>query len=120
MQAVVDMYGPIIEIDGICSRPKVLTQVFGTPGCDREVLVPASPLTYISSDDPPFLILHSSDDPVVPSSSSQTVYEDLRAAGVPATLVIVDHDKHHFLPDMNPSHEEVAIIVGDFLDSVLR
>ena len=98
----------------------MLSQVFCTPGCDREVLVPASPLTYISSDDPPFLILHSSDDPVVPSSSSQTVYEDLRAAGVPATLVIVDHDKHHFLPDMNPSHEEVAIIVGDFLDSVLR
>ena len=121
VQAVVDMYGPIIVIDGICSKPKVITEVFGTPECDPEVLFPADPLTHISSEDPPFLILHSDGDPIVPSSYSQTFYKHLTEAGVPATLVIVDHDKHHFNPAMmNPSHEEVAKIVADFLDEALR
>ena len=120
VQAVVDMYGPIIEMDDICSKSKVITEVFDTPNCDPKILIPASPLTYISSDDPPFLILHSSGDTVVPSSSSQTAYEHLKAAGVPATLVIVDHDNHHFNPDMNPSHEEIAKTVADFLDEALR
>ena len=121
VQAVVDMYGPIIVMDGICSKPKVITEVFGTPECDPEVLVPADPLTHISSEDPPFLILHSDGDPIVPSSYSQTFYKHLTEAGVPATLVIVDHDKHHFNPEMmNPSYEEVAKIVADFLDEALR
>ena len=114
------MYGPIIEMDDICSKAKVITEVFDTPNCDPKILIPASPLTYISGDDPPFLILHSSGDTVVPSSSSQTAYEHLKAAGVPATLVIVDHDNHHFNPDMNPSHEEIAKTVADFLDEALR
>ena len=121
VQAVVDMYGPIIVMDGICSKPKVITEVFGTPECDPEVLVLADPLTHISSEDPPFLILHSDGDPIVPSSYSQTFYKHLTEAGVPATLAIVDHDKHHFNPDMmDPSHEEVAKTVADFLDEALR
>jgi acetyl esterase/lipase len=46
----------------------------------------ASPTTYVSKDNPPFLILHGDADPVVPVAQSTEFYEKLKAAGVPATL----------------------------------
>ncbi|MEQ1853599.1 MAG: prolyl oligopeptidase family serine peptidase, partial [Chthoniobacteraceae bacterium] len=46
----------------------------------------ASPLTYVSADDPPFLIMHGDADPVVPHQQSVVLNEALTKAGVQSRL----------------------------------
>ena len=50
------------------------------------VAVAASPMTYISKDDPPFLIIHGDQDSTVPVSQSRLFAAALKKAGVPVTL----------------------------------
>ena len=54
----------------------------------KEVAVAASPITYISKDDPPFLIIHGDQDETVPVSQSRLFAAALKKAGVPVTLDI--------------------------------
>lgn len=42
----------------------------------------ANPITYVTKDDPPFLIVHGDADPTVPHHQSELLYEALKAAGV--------------------------------------
>src|SRR5262245_55796454 len=48
--------------------------------------IAASPIHYVSKDDPPFLIVHGEGDRVIPVEQGQRLYEELRKAGVNATL----------------------------------
>ncbi|MEK6373466.1 MAG: Ig-like domain repeat protein [Acidobacteriota bacterium] len=50
----------------------------------------ASPLSFVSADDPSFLIVHGAADCVIPAEQSRKFYAALRAAGVPATLHIIN------------------------------
>lgn len=61
-----------------------------------EIYAKASPITYVSKDDPPFLFLHGDDDRLVPYQQSVSMYEKLKAAGVPAELDIVKGAGHGF------------------------
>jgi acetyl esterase/lipase len=56
----------------------------------------ASPLAYIESMSPPFLIQHGADDTDVSSKQSQKLYDALRAKDVPAELVIYPGVGHDF------------------------
>jgi acetyl esterase/lipase len=124
VQAVVDMYGPTdltVLFEG--ANPRLMEQVFGTSDRNSETLQKASPVNWVSSDDPPFLILHGERDPLVPVSQSQIFYEKLRAAGVPATFVIVKNAGHGFAPlggPISPSRQELTKMIGDFFDQYLK
>jgi len=124
VQAVVDMYGPTdltVLFEG--ANPRLMEQVFGTSDRNSETLQKASPVNWVSSDDPPFLILHGERDPLVPISQSQIFYEKLRAAGVPATFVIVKNAGHGFAPlggPISPSRQELTKMIGDFFDQYLK
>lgn len=61
----------------------------GPMAAKRETAIAASPMTYISKDDPPFLIIHGDEDGTVPVSQSQMFAKALKAAGVPTTLDVV-------------------------------
>ena len=54
----------------------------------------ASALFQISKDDPPFLIMHGSEDPGVPLSQSITFHDALQKAGVKSQFVIVKGAGH--------------------------
>jgi acetyl esterase/lipase len=63
----------------------------------------ASPITYVSKDDPPFLILQGENDLTVPASLARSFFAALKAAGVDATLEIAPGRGHgaggpRFLP----------------------
>jgi acetyl esterase/lipase len=124
VQAVVDMFGPTdltVLFEG--ANPRLMEQVFGTSDRNSETLQKASPVNWVSSDDPPFLILHGERDPLVPVSQSQLLYEKLRAAGVPATFVIVKNAGHGFAPlggPISPSRQELTKMIGDFFDQYLK
>lgn len=78
------------------------------PGSDSPKMVAASPITYITSDDPPFLIIHGDQDKLAPLEQSQILDEHLRAAGVPSTLVIVKNGEHSLQgQNLSPSAAEI-------------
>src|SRR5207247_2461823 len=54
----------------------------------------ANPITYVSKDDPPFLIVHGDKDDVVPVGQSRILHDALKAAGVDSTLVVVPGAGH--------------------------
>jgi acetyl esterase/lipase len=60
----------------------------GPLDAQRQVAIAASPITYVSKDDPPFLIIHGDEDATVPVSQSRLFAQALKAAGVPTTLEI--------------------------------
>jgi acetyl esterase/lipase len=124
VQAVVDMYGPTdltVLFEG--ANPRLMEQVFGTSDRNSETLQKASPVNWVSLDDPPFLILHGERDPLVPVSQSQLLYEKLQAACVPATFVIVKNAGHGFAPlggPISPSRQELTKMIADFFDQYLK
>ena len=56
----------------------------------------ASPITYVSKDAPPFLIMHGLADSSVPHGQSILLYDALKAAGTEATLRLIDGLPHTF------------------------
>lgn len=124
VQAVVDMFGPTdltVLFEG--ANPRLMEQVFGTSDRNSETLKRASPVTWVSSDDSPFLILHGERDTLVPVSQSQIFYEKLQAANVPVTLVIVKNAGHGFAPvggPISPTRQELTQMMGDFFDQYLK
>jgi len=73
--------------------PPPTSDVGGFLGCEPARCAPmlarmASPLAYISSTSPPFLIQHGAADKQVPSAQSQKLYDALRKDGVPVELLV--------------------------------
>jgi len=66
------------------------------PDCPRERVMAASPLSYVSRDDPPFLILHGDADNAVPHQQSEELAAALRAKGVPVEFGLVPGADHMF------------------------
>jgi hypothetical protein len=57
---------------------------------NKEKATRVSPTTYVTSDDPPFLIVHGDKDPIVPFNQSQLLFEALKKSGVSAVLPSVE------------------------------
>lgn len=53
-----------------------------------------SPVTYVSKDDPPFLIVHGNEDMTVPYNQSVRLRDALRKAGVEVALISVEGGGH--------------------------
>src|SRR6266566_1783073 len=90
VQAVCDVAGPADLLAMTNLGPKRTFAIEGLLGGplekDKAKAIAANPIHYISKDDPPFLIVHGEADRVVPVEQSQRLYEELRKAGVNATL----------------------------------
>jgi acetyl esterase/lipase len=79
----------------------------------REALArAASPIRYASSDDPPTLLFHGSEDPIVPIEQSYLMKNRLKAAGVPVRMLVVKKG-HAFT--IYPDHVREIL---DFLNAV--
>jgi acetyl esterase/lipase len=86
-------------------------------------LINASPVSYATPDDPPFLIIHGDSDPIVPVEQAQSLYDALAAQGVPAELIIVKNGGHALENSggtASPNQSEVNQAILDFLAQVLR
>jgi acetyl esterase/lipase len=83
----------------------------------------ASPITYVTSDDPPFLLFHGDADETVPFKQSQLMEAALKKAGVPVTFVAVPGGRHgrnfRFGPD-DPRLPDYVGRAAKWFDSTLR
>ncbi len=95
VEAVVDYFGPSdLSLVGNVADPAILAFIGGTYIQEPARCQAASPVTYVSSDDPPFLIVHGTADPLVPFSQSVILRDALVRAGVEATLLPVEGAGH--------------------------
>ena len=92
-------------------------------GFGEDNIVAASPITHVTVDDPPFLLVHGDRDEVVPFEQSQLMYDRLVQTNVPAQLVIVKNAGHSLTaPDGSaaPTFDEINQIIIDFLAKYLN
>ena len=61
-----------------------------------EKVARANPITYVTPDDPPFLILHGDQDNLVPLNQSELLRDALRKANVPVTFKVMEGMGHGF------------------------
>lgn len=60
----------------------------------KDLIAKANPITYVTPDDPPFVIIHGERDPLVPYLQSVILAEALEKAGVDHQLYIVEGAGH--------------------------
>lgn len=65
-------------------------QITKVPNLVRE----ASPISYVTKDDPPILIIHGTKDPLVPYQQSVVFAEALKKASVPVMLQRIENGEH--------------------------
>jgi acetyl esterase/lipase len=87
---------------------------------NKERAVRASPLTYVTKDDPPFLVMHGDEDQVVGLSQSELLYEALKKAGVDVTFNVIKGAGHFGVDGVSPLQKEFAEMMDAFFDKHLK
>jgi acetyl esterase/lipase len=120
VQAVIDFYGPadLVRLhDGPQAPTLALDLLIGAePAAARRRYEAASPLRHVSPGDPPMLLIHGSDDRLVPPDQSQLLASALERAGVAHRLIVVAGARHGFGFRVGP--RDLLPEVLAFLDSV--
>ncbi len=94
----------------------VLRMYLGADRAERpDLYAAASPITHISADDPPFLLLHGADDRLVPTAQSARMAAALRACGVPAALQLLPGLGHAVPAPSSPLGLRLQEAIGHFL-----
>lgn len=99
VQAVVNVFGPT-EM-ATCHKASSVAWIFrlfmgGVPEESAETYVAASPVTYVSKDDPPVLTLHGDRDELVPIDQATALDKKMKEAGASHTLMIFEGQGHGF------------------------
>jgi len=127
VQAVCDIFGPT-DFTVIFETPTAeLTELLGGRDLDalarlalggtvsekRELITSMSPITHITKDCPPFLIIHGTEDKLVPVSQSTRFYDALKKAGIDVELILQEGAGHD-LTILSQAHELFRKINGFF------
>jgi acetyl esterase/lipase len=121
--AVVDLFGPtdLRPIADPAYRDPYIG-VFGDAVYDEDAMWAVSPLAYVHSGAPPFLIMHGDEDQTVFLHHSVNFADALETAGVPVELIIVEgrgHSTDLFQPGASPDLASLTESLLDFLEDNL-
>jgi acetyl esterase/lipase len=123
VQAVCDFFGPtdLTKMSEFASTmdhdapDSPESQLIGGPVQEnKEACRRANPITYVSKDDPPFLICHGDKDMLVPHNQSVLLYDALKKADVKVKFHTVKGGGHGF------RDPEVDRMVLEFFDKHLK
>ena len=87
----------------------------GVENGDDPKLSEISQLSHADNSDAPIVLIHGSDDTVVPIEQSEDMADALKAAGKPVTFVKLKSEDH-WLP-RTETREQMLSATSDFLDS---
>ena len=94
IQGVVDEYGPVSLL--IEELPNLAHELEALLQNDPQKAHDASPLQLVTGAEPPFLIMHGSEDALVPLDQSDRLYQALVSAGVDVRFFAVPGAIHGF------------------------
>jgi acetyl esterase/lipase len=130
VDVVVDWYGPadFTTMPRMAPPPHILAKLepaMHTPpedslvaGLDDAARADASPITHVSSNAPPFLLVHGTADWLVPYVQSEQLHAALTGVGVDCRLEPVEGAQHIF-----DGHDDIDAVVQlsvDYLARALR
>ena len=126
VQAVCNWYGPTdflrmndfegrIDHDAADSPESRL--IGGPIQENEEKVAAANPITYVSKNDPPMLIVHGENDLSVPYNQSELLYAAMKKAGLDVALHKVANAGHGF---RNPTRDSVVSLSARFLEKHLK
>jgi acetyl esterase/lipase len=112
VQAVVDYFGPtdFLQMDEHRLPDGMVHNAADSPESkliggniqdNPEKVAKANPITYVTKDAPPFLIIHGDKDPLVPHHQSELLEAALKKAGVPVSFYTVKGGGHGGFKDPN-------------------
>jgi acetyl esterase/lipase len=100
---VCDYFGPtdFVGYEGYVAASEkkngAIYKLFGGSVKDKmDLAKQASPVNFVTKDDPPFLFLHGTKDPLVPLSQSEALDKKLKEAGVDSKLIVIHGAGHGF------------------------
>ncbi|WP_174297696.1 alpha/beta hydrolase [Sphingomonas bacterium] len=100
VQAAVTWYG-VYDFAGMTATPDgnaAGAKLLGCEGtCPADRIRAVSPVTYIDAKDPPFLLIHGTDDHTVPVAQSHLGEAALRKVGVPVESIYIPGVDHSFI-----------------------
>jgi acetyl esterase/lipase len=76
------------------ARVPVTKLLGGTPKDRLEIAKQASPITYVTKDDPPFLIVHGTADNTVPFDQAVRFNDAQKKAGIDTTFIRIEGGGH--------------------------
>jgi len=88
--------------------------VGGSADQNQTKAIAASPIRYVSKDDPPFLIIHGEADATVPVTQAESLAAALKAAGVETTLEIAAGRGH------GAGGPKFRLMIKTFFDKYLK
>jgi acetyl esterase/lipase len=94
---VVDFFGPT-DFEGLLTTPsdRMAVRLFGPLEAEsmRSVMRSISPVHFVDAGDSPMLIIHGTEDDLVPIRQSELLFEKLQSAGVKAEFMKVEGAGH--------------------------
>lgn len=99
IRGIADWFGPADLTAGfMTSGDTPVTRLLGCSGatCTPERLRAASPLSYVSAHAPPTLILHGTDDSLVPIAQSEALLQRFQTVGASARMERIEGVEHAF------------------------
>jgi acetyl esterase/lipase len=105
------------------SLPGVITPYLGGTISEKaQAYRDASPINYITSKAPPFLMWHGLQDHRVPFSQSTRFRDALKKAHVPVELIEINNYQHGPLPNKmpEPGYEVTDKLIYDFFDKRVK
>jgi acetyl esterase/lipase len=120
VQAVVNIFGPTDM--AACHKTSSVAWIFrlfmgGIPGETNGTYKAASPINYVSEDDPPVLTLHGDRDTLVPIAQATTLNEKMKSAGASHTLIVFEGQGHGF---RGAFQQKSMTAMWDFFDQHLK
>jgi acetyl esterase/lipase len=121
VQCVLDWFGPTelttMGVEGDPPGSPVALLIGGPAQQNKEKARKASPLTYVTKNAAPFLIMQGDKDDIVPLRQSQLLAEALKKAGVEVTLKVVKGNGHGGPGFSSPENQK---LIEAFFDKHLR
>jgi acetyl esterase/lipase len=126
VQAVCAMSGPtdFLQMDAHAPKGAMLKHdpanspesqlIGGAIQENKEKVARANPITYVSKDAPPFLLIHGDQDPLVPAHQAVLLNEALKKAGVEVRLHLVKGGGHGM------GGKEINVMIDEFFDKHLK
>lgn len=116
----------VVMFDGIADfgtnyaeAPGELQQVHGIASFDDPMVARLSPITYVTKDDPPFLLIASKDPHW--QKEAHMLADALTARGVSATYLQAEGANHcQYAPSGPHTLESMIQIIGDFFEEKLQ
>ena len=129
VQAVCDWYGPTDFLQMDAHEPPGAARDHDQPDSPESQLIGgpiqanaaavqrANPVTYVTADAPPFLVMHGTQDPLVPIHQSELLVAALRAAGRSVEFVRLEGAGHGGPAFQRP--EALARVRAFFLEQLM-